>query len=72
MIKFSEKKALRNIFGDYLVNLGKKNRKICVVSCDLKSATKTSSFFKAFPKSMTPVITTKIMMFVMKKSTVVG
>ena len=50
MIKFSEKKALRNIFGDHLVNLGKKNTKICVVSCDLKSATKTSSFFRAFPK----------------------
>ena len=50
MIKLSEKKALRNIFGDYLVNLGKKNKKICVVSCDLKSATKTSSFFKEFPK----------------------
>ena len=50
MVDFVEKKALRSVFGDYLVYLGKKNSKICVVSCDLKSATKTSSFFKAFPK----------------------
>ena len=50
MIKVSEKKALRNVFGDHLVYLGKKNNKICVVSCDLKSATKTSNFFEAFPK----------------------
>jgi len=50
MIEFSEKKALRNIFGEYLVDLGKKNKKICVVSCDLKTATKTSSFFKEFPE----------------------
>ena len=47
----SKKKALRNIFGDHLIYLGKKNQKICVVSCDLKSATKTSGFFKIFPKS---------------------
>ena len=44
------KKALRNIFGDELVKLGKKNKKILVISCDLKSATKTSDFFTAFPK----------------------
>lgn len=50
MTKNTKKKALRNVFGDHLVFLGKKNSKICVVSCDLKSATKTSSFFKAFPK----------------------
>jgi len=50
MIEFLEKKALRNVFGDHLVYLGKINKKICVVSCDLKSATKTSGFFKKFPK----------------------
>ncbi len=50
MIKFLQKKALRNVFGDYLLKIGKTNKKICVVSCDLKSATKTSSFFKKYPK----------------------
>lgn len=44
------KKALRNVFGEELVKLGKKNKKIVVISCDLKSATKTSGFFKSFPK----------------------
>ena len=34
MIKISERKALRNVFGDHLVYLGKKNKKICIVSCD--------------------------------------
>ena len=50
MIKKSKKKPLRDVFGDHLVQLGKKNNKICVISCDLKSATKTSGFFKSFPK----------------------
>ena len=50
MGNYLKKKALRNIFGDHLIYLGKKNKKICVVSCDLKSATKTSGFFKIFPK----------------------
>ena len=50
MINTEKKKALRDVFGDYLVRVGRKNNKICVVSCDLKSATKTSGFFKAFPK----------------------
>ena len=50
MVNNIQKKALRNVFGDYLVYLGKKNKKICVISCDLKSATKTSGFFKVFPK----------------------
>ncbi len=44
------KTALRNVFGDELVKLGAKNKKIVVISCDLKSATKTSNFFKKFPK----------------------
>ncbi len=50
MINNAKKKALRNVFGEHLVYLGKKNKKICVISCDLKSATKTSNFFKVFPK----------------------
>ena len=45
-----KKKALRNVFGEELVKFGKKNKKIVVISCDLKSATKTSNFFKIFPK----------------------
>ncbi len=49
MNKIQTKKALRDVFGNHLVNLGKKNKKICVVSCDLKSATKTSNFFNIFP-----------------------
>jgi len=49
MIMNSKKKALRNVFGEHLVKLGKRNKKICVISCDLKSATKTSGFFSAFP-----------------------
>ena len=44
------KQALRNVFGEQLLKLGKKNDKIVVISCDLKSATKTSDFFKFFPK----------------------
>ena len=44
------KSALRNVFGKELVKFGKKNKKIVVISCDLKSATKTSNFFKIFPK----------------------
>jgi len=48
MIKIN-KKALRDVFGDHLIKAGKKNKKICVVSCDLKSATKTHGFFKTFP-----------------------
>ena len=45
-----DKIALRNVFGNELVRLGKKNKRIIVISCDLKSATKTSGFFKIFPE----------------------
>ncbi len=45
-----KKEALRNVFGKYLVELGKKHKDLIVVSCDLKSATKTSDFFKKYPK----------------------
>ena len=44
-----KKEALRNVFGKYLVELGKKNKNLIVVSCDLKSATKTVDFFKKYP-----------------------
>lgn len=44
-----KKKALRDVFGKYLVELGKKYKDLIVVSCDLKSATKTIDFFKAYP-----------------------
>ena len=45
-----KKYALRNIFGDHLVKLGKKYKDLVVISCDLKAATKTGDFFKKFPK----------------------
>ena len=44
-----KKEALRNVFGKYLVKLGKQHKDLIVVSCDLKSATKTVDFFKAYP-----------------------
>ena len=44
-----KKQALRNVFGKYLVELGKQYKSLIVVSCDLKSATKTVDFFKAYP-----------------------
>lgn len=42
--------ALRNIFGEELVKIGRKNNKVVVVSCDLKGACKTDLFFKNYPK----------------------
>ena len=50
MIKNKIKQPLRDVFGNHLLRMGKKNKKICVVSCDLKGATKTINFFKTFPK----------------------
>tara|TARA_B100000795_G_scaffold263737_1_gene243293 strand:+ start:896 stop:1819 length:924 start_codon:yes stop_codon:yes gene_type:complete len=44
-----KKEALRDVFGKYLVELGKKYKDLIVVSCDLKSATKTAAFFKEYP-----------------------
>ena len=44
-----KKEALRDVFGKYLVELGKKYKDLIVVSCDLKSATKTVDFFKKYP-----------------------
>ena len=45
-----KKQALRNVFGKYLVQLGDKHKNLLVISCDLKSATKTIDFFKKYPK----------------------
>ena len=44
-----KKEALRDVFGKYLLELGKKHKDLLVISCDLKSATKTSDFFKKYP-----------------------
>ncbi len=45
-----KKNALRNVFGEHLVKLGKKYKDLIVISCDLKAATKTADFFQKFPK----------------------
>ena len=45
-----KKQALRNVFGKYLVELGGLHKDLLVISCDLKSATKTIDFFKRYPK----------------------
>ena len=39
-----KKQALRNVFGKYLVELGGLHKDLLVISCDLKSATKTIDF----------------------------
>ena len=44
-----KKESIRNVFGEHLIELGKRHKNLLVVSCDLKSSTKTSSFFKKFP-----------------------
>ena len=41
--------SIREAFGKELVKLGKKNKKIVAVSCDLKDACKLSFFFEKFP-----------------------
>ena len=41
--------SIREAFGNHLLNLGKKKKKIIVLSCDLKDATKTKKFFNKFP-----------------------
>jgi transketolase len=45
-----EKKATRDAFGEELLELGKKNKKIVVVSGDLEDATRADYFKKAFPE----------------------
>jgi transketolase len=43
-------KSLRQAFGEALVEAGRYNPKVVAVSCDLKVATKSDAFFKAFPE----------------------
>lgn len=45
-----EKTSLRDIFGDYLVQLGGKNENVVVLDADLSSSTRTSKFAQAFPE----------------------
>ena len=45
MKKNKLKQPLRDVFGNHLLKIGKKNKKICVVSCDLKGATKNYKIF---------------------------
>ena len=42
--------SIREAFGKELVKLGKKNKNIVAVSCDLKDFFKLSFFFKKFSK----------------------
>ena len=42
--------SIREAFGKELVRLGKTNKKIVAVSCDLKDACKLSFFFEKYPK----------------------
>lgn len=46
----NEMKATRDAFGETLVELGKENRKIIVLSGDLEDATRAEYFKKEFPK----------------------
>jgi transketolase len=42
--------AIRDAFGEALVEVGKLHPNVVVVSCDLKGATKTKKFFDVFPE----------------------
>ena len=42
--------SIREAFGQALLEEGKKDKKIVLVSCDLKVATKADYFFKSFPE----------------------
>lgn len=45
-----EEIATRQAFGDALLEVGKNNKEIVVVSCDLSGATKTKAFGKKYPE----------------------
>lgn len=49
LIKTEEKKAIRQVYGETLVELGEGNPDIVVLDADLSSSTKTSLFGKKFP-----------------------
>ena len=42
--------SIREAFGNHLLKLGKSKKKLVVLSCDLKDATKTKKFFNKYPK----------------------
>ena len=44
--------SIREAFGKELVKIGKKNKKIVAVSCDLKDACKLSFFLTNFQKDL--------------------
>ena len=46
----TEMKMLREAFGDALVKLGKKNKRIVVLDADISSSLKTGKFAKMFPE----------------------
>lgn len=46
----NNKKATRQSYGEALLELGRKNKKIVVLDADLSTATKTSLFAKEFPE----------------------
>ncbi len=45
----SEKKALRDVYGEVLVELGEKDPRVVVLDADLSKSTKTEKFAKRFP-----------------------
>lgn len=42
--------TLRDTFGNFLVEIGKRNQKIVVLDCDLSSSTRTNKFAKLYPE----------------------
>ena len=42
--------SIRESFGKTLLELGESDKKIALVSCDLKVATKSDYFFQRFPE----------------------
>ncbi|VAX23971.1 Transketolase, C-terminal section, partial [hydrothermal vent metagenome] len=45
----SDKKSLRDAYGEILVELGSQNRSIVVLDADLSGSTRTSKFAKKYP-----------------------
>ena len=42
--------SIRDAFGNYISKIGKSKKKLVVISCDLKDATKTKKFFNNYPE----------------------
>ena len=53
--------SIREAFGKELVKIGKKNKKIVAVSCDLKDACKLSFFLTNFQKDLLRLVLLKLM-----------